>query len=244
MRIGRFCLTGPAVICICLAAFGFQNPAWANPAVVLDAAHGGADTGLKAGSETEKDWNLKFVKALQKAMAGMDVTVIVTRKGDETLEADKRQVTINTTGVSAAVIVHVEREKTGTQNGPLLVVEPPTRSDGMGGGEVPRWGFISLYQFRNSLRLAKAIGLSLGIGSELNTISDSRALGSEKPSPGGRIFAQPHQSLRYLNVPSVVLTPLFMTSKTDLSKFSKPEALDEFAAKVAKGLADYFQVSQ
>jgi N-acetylmuramoyl-L-alanine amidase len=246
MAMRRFYLTGPVFLFACLAVFGWSlfNQVWAGPAVALDAAHGGADAGLKAGSETEKEWNLKFVKALQKALAGFDVNVIVVRKGDEGIEPQKRQAALNTSGASAAVIIHVDREKTGTQNGPLLVVEPPTRSDGMGGGEISRWGFISLYQFRNSLRLAKAIGLSLGIALELNSLSDSRGLGGETPSPNGRIFCLPHQDLRYLTVPSVVLTPLFLTSKSDLAKFSKPEEMDDFAAKVAKGLASYFQVSQ
>jgi N-acetylmuramoyl-L-alanine amidase len=246
MAMKRLYWTVPAFLLACLAVLGWTSikPVWAGPAVALDAAHGGSDAGLKAGSETEKDWNLKFVKALQKALAGFDVNVIVVRKGDDTIDPGKRQSTLNTSGISAAVIVHVDRDKTGTQNGPLLVVEPPTRSDGMGGGEIPRWGFISLYQFRNSLKLAKAIASSLEIAPVLNTLSDSRGLGGETPSTDGRVFCLPHQNLRYLTVPSVVLTPLFLTSKSDLAKFSKPEAMEDFAAKVAKGLANYFQVSQ
>jgi N-acetylmuramoyl-L-alanine amidase len=52
----------------------------------------------------------------------------------------------------------------------------------------------------------------------------------------------PHQDLRYLSKPALVLTPLFLTSAGDLKKFSEAAALDDFAVKVVQGVGDYLQV--
>ena len=62
----------------------------------------------------------------------------MVRKADETIPQEKREITLNTSGSSATLIIHVEREKTGAQNGAFMVVEPPTRADGMSSGEIQR----------------------------------------------------------------------------------------------------------
>src|SRR5258708_32879036 len=99
----------------------------AKPRVVLDAAHGGNDPGSMAGSQIEKEWNAKIVRALEKAMESEGFEVVLIRKGDETIPEDKRVEMANTSQASAVIIVHAEREWTGTQTGPLAVVEPPNR---------------------------------------------------------------------------------------------------------------------
>ena len=42
--------------------------AWAGQHVVVEAAHGGTDSGSRAPGQTEKSWNLKFAQALAKAL--------------------------------------------------------------------------------------------------------------------------------------------------------------------------------
>lgn len=225
--------------------FVLLNPsgAWAKPRIVLDAAHGGSDAGVKAGSQVEKDWNLKITEALERAFEDAGYDVVVIRKKDETLSSDKRVEMINTSGASAIIIIHADREWTGNQRGPILVVEPPNRGDQVDPGEIPRWGVITPYQYHLSLRLAKSIALGLGLSGELSNLSDSRGMAGETGTPDGRIYCLPHQSLRNLTRPAIVLTPLFLTSALDIKKFSSSDDLTNFAAKVVRGTSAFLQAA-
>jgi len=224
---------------LCFFLFLFPCLASAKPIVVLDAAHGGADSGVKVGSEIEKDWDLKFAQALEKALQGAGFEVVEIRKRDETITPDKRAEMINTAQGSAVLILHMDRDGFGSQKGPQLVVEPPTQ--GAETTEIPRWGAITPFQFRTSLKLARAIASRLGMEAQLSSLSDSRGSSGESLSPTSRLFCLPHESLRYLNSPAVVLTPLFLSSASDLKKFSSADAISEFATKVSLALADFLQ---
>jgi N-acetylmuramoyl-L-alanine amidase len=217
--------------------------AWAKPKIVLDAAHGGSDLGVKAGSQVEKEWNSKIVQALEKAFEDAGFEVQIIRKRDETISTDKRTELINTSGASVVIIIHADRDWTGTQKGPFLVVEPPNKTDQGETGEIPRWGVITPFQYHQSLKLAKAIALSLGTNTDLSSLSDNRGAAGETSSMGGKILCLPHQSLRYLTRPAIVLIPLFLTSLSDVKKFSKSDNLADFAAKVVQGTSSYLQVS-
>lgn len=222
-----------------LVAFFFPVLAWAKPVVVLDAAHGGSDTGVKTGSEDEKDWDLRFAKAIAQALESEGFEVVQVREKDETLPQDKRAQTINTARVTAVLVIHADYEWTGKRNGPMIVVEPPTA--GGETAEIPRWGVTTPYQYRSSLKLGRDIAQALGLGTELSDMSDTRGLAGEPTSPHSRLFCLPHQSLRYLTPPAVVLTPLFISSGSDIRKFSNDTLLADFAAQVARGLVNFLQ---
>lgn len=213
--------------------------AWARPLVVIDAAHGGSESGVKAGGETEKEWNLKFAKALEKAFAAQGIDTVQARKGDDTLPVEKRAETINATQASAVIVVHVEREQTEKMKGPCLVVEPPTQAGEF--TEAARWGATPPSLYRASLKLARFLGRALGIGTDLSVLSDSRGLPGEVPTFTGHIYCLPHQSLRYVTLPAVVVVPMFLSSSSDLKKFSSSGEVDEFAQRVARGVAEFAQ---
>lgn len=219
------------------------SSAWAKAKVVVDAAHGGTDAGVKAGSQVEKDWNLKIAEALERAFTDAGFDVVVIRRRDETISPDKRAEMINTSGASAVIVVHADREWTGSQKGPLFVVEPPNRADIGEPGEIPRWGVITPYMYHLNLRLAKFIAQGFGLTGELSTLSDGRGMTGEVSGPEGRILCLAHQSLRNLTRPAVVLIPLFLTSESDLKKFSSSEGLADFAAKVVRGTSNFLQTA-
>ena len=212
---------------------------WSKPVIVVDAAHGGNDSGVKVGSELEKDWNLKFALAIGKALESLGFEVILVRQKDETLSQDKRAQIINTSQASAVLVIHADCDWTGNRRGPLIVVEPPTQ--GNEATEIPRWGIITPYQYRNSLKLGRDIAQALGLNAELSSLSDSRGLAGEAVSPTSNLFCLPHQSLRYLTPPSAVITPLFLSSSQDIKKFSQDSAISEFAARVARGVEFFWQ---
>ena len=213
--------------------------ALAKPIIVVDAAHGGSDPGVKSGSETEKDWNLRFAVALEKALEDEGFEVIQARRKDETLPIDKRAERINAAQASAVLVIHADYEWSGNEGGPMVIVEPPTQS--FESVEIPRWGVITPYQYRLSLKLGRDIAQALGLGTELSSLSDSRGLAGETPRDSARLFCLPHQSLRYLIPPAVVITPLFLSRGRDLKKFSGDQAVADFASRVARGVAVFLQ---
>ncbi len=220
------------------------NPltSWSKPRIVLFAAHGGSEAGVKSGSELEKDWNLKMALTLQKSFETAGFEVVMIRKGDQTIPPERWVNQINTSQASLAIIIHAEREWTGKITGPLLVVEPPSRSDA-GEEGVQKWGAVNMTQFRSSLKLARAIGQKLGVNLALNNLSDTRTLAGEAVSPEGRIFCVPHQSLRWLTIPSVVLTPLFLTSSQDIRMMSLQSGVQSFATNTVSGTMDFLRIN-
>jgi N-acetylmuramoyl-L-alanine amidase len=234
-------------VCLLLALLSpgrsVSDTAASKPRVVIDAAHGGTDPGSKAGSEIEKDWNLRIAQALQKAFEAAGFEVMMTRSGDDTVEAVKRTDLINTSRALAVIVIHADRDWTGTQNGPILVVEPPNQTVVQDTEVIQRLGAVTPAQYRSSLRLARTIAQKLEINGGFAGLSDSRGTTGEALSANGRIFCLPHQSLRYLIKPAVVLTPLFLTSSSDVKKFNQPDHLTAFVTKVVQGTTDYLQIS-
>jgi N-acetylmuramoyl-L-alanine amidase len=228
-------------LCVGIGSLLFLSTAWAGPRIVLDAAHGGDDTGVKAGGVTEKDWNLDFAKELAKALDEAGFTPVLTRKKDETLPQERRDESINTAQASAVLVIHAEREWSGTRKGPLIVVQPPNRPEA-GGGDLPRWGFVSPLEYRTSLKLARSIAQGLGLGSDLSALSDSRGSAGERVSEEGRVLCLSHAGLRNLTPSAVVLIPLFLSSLEDRKALSEGEARAAFIAKVVQGLKEHFQM--
>ena len=229
----------PLILCL----LGAPASLWANPLVFIDAAHGGSDTGVLSGKQAEKDWDLKFALALKAALAQAGFDVALSRDGDSAVDADKRTQTINTSGAAAVLVLHADKEMSGVIAGPFFVVEPPNHPDGAEGSEVRRWGLVTPSQYRQSLKLARALAFQLGVGPDFSDLSDSRGLLGESGTATGRILCSPEQSLRDLTVPAVDVIPLFLSHEADLKKYSDPAALASFCAKLAKGTAEYLRGS-
>jgi hypothetical protein len=103
-------------------------------------------------------------------------------------------------------------------------------------------GQITTAQYHASLKLAQGLAQRLAINSTLSDLSDSRGAAGESLTPYGRIACLPHQSLRNLSKPAVLITPLFLTSPTDLKKFTEVPAMDDFTIRVVQGVCDYLQI--
>ena len=76
--------------------------------IVLDPAHGGADTGANLGSAGgEKDFDLAFASRLKTLLEAQQFTVVLTRAGaDENPTADQRAETTNRSHPVACLLLH------------------------------------------------------------------------------------------------------------------------------------------
>jgi N-acetylmuramoyl-L-alanine amidase len=225
-----------------MVLWAFVSSAQANPRIEIDPGFGGAENGVQAGKEVEKDWNLKFALSLEKAFLAAGFEVGLTRDKDATIDLEKRAQLINTSGAPLAIVIHADRDERNSQQGSYLVLEPPNHSDEMSPDEMRSWGVVTASQYRSSTRLARSIAQRLGINPDFAILSDSRGLSGETPAARGRVLCAPHQSLRDLTIPAVVIDPLFLTSPDDLKKFSDSTVLTDFCQKIVRGVGDYLQI--
>ena len=77
------------------------------PFVILDAAHGGNETGsVLSPTLLEKNVNLAFARRLQKELDARGIPVVLTRIADNLLTWDQRAVSANTSRASLYIALH------------------------------------------------------------------------------------------------------------------------------------------
>jgi N-acetylmuramoyl-L-alanine amidase len=81
-------------------------PATARFVVVLDAAHGGDDTGGHSGNWTEKSFTLALSVRLRSLLAARGIPVVTTRESDLAVEPGQRAETANHTNAQACLSLH------------------------------------------------------------------------------------------------------------------------------------------
>src|SRR6201992_1012619 len=95
-----------------------SGPATVRPvsrfAVVIDAAHGGSDTGARLSDRLlEKDLDLTLSVRLRSTLAAHGIAVVTTRESDATLSPVNRAETANHTGAAACISLHATTSGSG-----------------------------------------------------------------------------------------------------------------------------------
>ncbi|PSH03625.1 MAG: hypothetical protein CXZ00_11255 [Acidobacteria bacterium] len=77
------------------------------PFVILDAAHGGSETGsVFSPTLIEKEINLMLARQLQKELESRGISVVLTRVADNPLTGDQRAIAANTSHSSLYIAIH------------------------------------------------------------------------------------------------------------------------------------------
>lgn len=109
----------PAIAFLLVAAIGAFAAAQAPPVsgqrfvVVLDAAHGGGDTGARLGTQSEKAYTLALSVRLRSLLAARGFTVVTTRESDEAVTADRRAEIANQAAPQACLSLHASESGSG-----------------------------------------------------------------------------------------------------------------------------------
>jgi len=133
--------------------------------VVIDAAHGGANTGARIASNVvEKDVTLALSGRLHAALAAKGVAVVMTRESDTDLPADQRAGMANHALASACLVLHATATGAGvhlfTSSLPPIVANAPAPSS-PASSLVP-WQTAQAALITRSLRLSSEINSALG----------------------------------------------------------------------------------
>ena len=74
--------------------------------IILDAGHGGIDSGCEFDNVFEKDITLSVTLALKEKLEGIGIDVVLTRADDQAVDLDDRCVIANASGADLLVSIH------------------------------------------------------------------------------------------------------------------------------------------
>ena len=178
--------------------------------VILDAGHGGIDVG-KTGvnGEKEKDINLEMSKKIKRFLSDSNVTVKMTREGDERLADSQREdlkarTDIMNGGALLAVSIH--------QNS--------YRDPAVSGAQV--------FYYTDSEEGRTAAGM---IQAELNALAPD----NEKEIRANDSY----YILKNTRIPTVIVECGFLSSYTEAEKLADDEYQNRIAAAVSEGILQY-----
>lgn len=105
-------------VCVLATLVAAAQPAPAAPqarfVVVLDAAHGGGDTGGRlSNNQLEKSFTLALSVRLRSLLAARGIQVVTTRDSDATVEPDKRAEIANHAQAQACLSLHASQRGSG-----------------------------------------------------------------------------------------------------------------------------------
>ena len=85
--------------------------------IMIDAGHGGNDSGAIGIDYKEKDFNLEICKLVKSYLGEYDCTVYTTREGDTTLSLEDRVKLSNKNNCDIYVSIHCNAYSDSTANG-------------------------------------------------------------------------------------------------------------------------------
>ena len=126
--------------------------------VVIDPAHGGADTGARLSNNAlEKDITLGLSVRLRSALAARGIAVVTTRESDSDPSPDERAGVANHALASACLVIHA----TASGSGVHLFTSSLGPAPAAPGGMVP-WRTAQAAWIPRSLRLSSELNSNLG----------------------------------------------------------------------------------
>lgn len=181
--------------------------------VVIDAGHGGIDSGAVGNGLEEKDLNLRAARYIYERLQELNIPVVITRTEDEYLPKDKR----------------IQRIKTLTNNNPnTLLISNHINAGGAEGAEV-------VYSLKNNSEFSDLILNNIGKKGQLKRKIYQRRL-PENPN------LDYYYILRETNSNEPVLIEYgFIDNKKDAEKLNKN--IEEYAEAVVESIVDYLGYS-
>jgi N-acetylmuramoyl-L-alanine amidase len=183
----------------------------AGKTIVVDAGHGGTDSGARAGGVNEKDLTLSISRLIAQELAGAGATVIMTRKTDVFIALGERAAIANRNNADLFVSVHIN--STAKANSST--------------------GSITFYHKKEPLGML----LAECIQRELAKISGIPSIGTWSDQ---RIYSSGFAVLRNARMPSVLLELGFINHNRDRARMVQPAYQAAVAKAVLQGLRVYF----
>ena len=211
--------------------------------IVVDAGHGGHDSGARGNGYNEKDIALQVATRLANNLR-QDFNVIITRNADFFVPLDTRAKIGNDANADFFVSIHLNSSSSSSANGTEVfyyskkdqgsyaaqVAKFENRVDGSY-GDVPFSDFIlNDIFYRKNQKTSQAIAETV-LDNLINTT------GLRRRGVIGANFAV----LRGSNSPSILVELGFMNNYSDLSHYLTPEGQESAASAIGNAIRKYFR---
>lgn len=199
-------------------------------AVMLDAGHGGTDTGCRAGGALEKDITIAVALEAKRLLEAAGCRVWLTRNATSpALSLEARTILAAGAPIDAFVSIHVNSAENQEAKGIEVYTLPAPGCEGTAANSPARPPMVGQNYLNTATRLA---------------ISVQRALLNLEPKPEDRGVRHAHfRVLRDTPAPAVLVEMGFLTNAEDFKPLTSPEGQQRFAAAIASGVLQAFAVA-
>lgn len=104
-------------LALCLLLLSLSSSSVSKRVIVIDAGHGGKDSGAKTSFVHEKDFTLAIAKKIKTLAKDTDVKIVLTREEDSFVSLDERVNMINTIKPDRLISLHINKSDEDTENG-------------------------------------------------------------------------------------------------------------------------------
>ncbi len=200
--------------------------------VVLDAGHGGSDSGVVgAGGVREKDLTIDLVRRLARRLQSLGLEVVLTREGDSVLGPEERAARANAAAADLLVSIHVNgsfgNEAAGFEvyrSANIARGAPAKPQDSLAEMSFVPWDRAQAVHDEAAGEAARAISLAIAQDLKLENRGVIRA---DLPL------------LRTVDLPAVLVELGFLTNPDDYARLIDRRFRDRAARALAKGIAIY-----
>lgn len=191
--------------------------------IVVDAGHGGRDSGCRVDRTSEKTINLCIANALADTLRGRGHTVVLTRAKDETaVTLEERAVIAASHPTDLFVSIHANAAANPDARGIEVYTLPAPGHDGTAANSPPRPGLAGHIHLSWSTRFALAI---------------QKAMLRAEPRAADRGVRHAHfKVLRDTPAPAVLIETGYLTNADDRALLTDPATQKRLAEAVADGI--------
>ena len=207
----------------------FGAPDMALPTIVVDAGHGGHDTGARNNGLREKDLTLDTAKRLERMLRKLGFPVVMTRKDDRFIELFERASIANRLPRALFVSVHFNDNTTASGDGVETFYAGRKAAFSDDG-----WSLTGMFKSKPEAP-PEDHGAAFAQTVQANIVSKLRVTDrGAKP----RQFAV----VRLTRCPAVLVEGGFLNNPAEARRLCEPAYREQLAAAIAGGVQDYHRM--
>jgi N-acetylmuramoyl-L-alanine amidase len=194
--------------------------------VVLDAGHGGSDTGALSSlrREQEKAITLDLAKRVEKRLTGFKVKVRMTRSTDSYVSLSKRATLANSMKADVFVSIHLNRASSTTASGIETFIMPSAGCRSTSGTKADPKSYLGNKHDAANMVLGYFI---------------HKGLLTYAPGVDRGIKRARFNVLKNLDCPAVLVECGFLSNKQDEKKLMESKHRDDVAMGISAGILTY-----